>query len=297
MLLATLVLLVSPQSSDAKPAGEQPPKPAATGVPGVPFDERGWPVVDERPAPDRVAAAPRDERPAPGGTSPFPAMFESLGTPRDLAALGTVTAWWRLTVHGPQGESIGIRELTHLADLRAPDRDRIDYGDGRVAGRSGATVFAQRFGTPWPTLLEPARAELELLGMHLRAPWLFTDERRFAVTDTQPAKDAQLPLARVWLMRRPADAPVEGPALVPPIVDRFELLCPAAAGPPAELVHQFASSGARRRIRFEDWRAVGGVKVAFRRVYVDDGGRPTTTLELLRVESTPSASDRDFRLQ
>ena len=88
---------------------------------------------------------------------------------------------------------------------------------------------------------------------------------------------------------------VVGPELDPKPRDRFELLCDPSSGQPRELLHRFACSLATRRVLLEDWREVDGVRLPFRRVYVDEALRAKTTLEILRVERQQT-TERDFRL-
>ena len=60
-------------------------------------------------------------------------------------------------------------------------------------------------------------------------------------------------------------------------------------------MHRFASSGLTRRVRFEDWREESGVRLPFRRVYVDENMRRTTMLEILNIASQ-RVNERTFRL-
>jgi hypothetical protein len=228
--------------------------------------------------------------------SPLLEVFPFVRSPGAWKALGGQTIWWRVTILGPQGEKLGVRELTHTADCAFAERDRVEYEDGRVYGRSGATVFASKQGMPWPTLTEAAGHELALFGLQLRLPWCFGDGIGYGVVARGTVDRAGERLARIVLERRPpAGSEVVGPELDPAPRDRFELLYDPTSGAPREFVHRFASSGQSRRVLLEDWREYDGVRLPYRRVYVDEAQRPTTTLEITRIERA-SVGDRDFRL-
>jgi hypothetical protein len=302
-VILSLLLVVAPQSpAPAVPA----PMPAAPL--GTRFDERGWPIVDEPPP--RASAVPpatpaAEARPAPATAAPrggpdtgaatLDAVFAAAGTPHAFRGLGGVSIAWRLTVYGPQGETIGIREVTQLLDPSVPDHDRLEFADGRVCGRFGNTVFAERHGLPWPTLVEASTHELALFGLHARMPWILADRQLYVAVAAEPAATAGSAV-RLRLAGRRADgsmgpdpAPREG-------VDRIELLCPGS-GPPSELLHEFACSHQLRRVRLEDWRTVGGVMMPFRRTYLDAADRPSTALEMLRVATEQPLPAAAFRLQ
>lgn len=295
----------------------------------VQFDAQGWPIVaEDRPAAqsppvaDPAAKAVAESKPANKGTDPTPPaplaeptpptpalasgtqlgsplldVFQNVHAPAACKELGGVVVWWRLSTYGAQGEVIGVRELTHTADLAFAERDRIEYQDGRVYGRSGASVFAERGGMPWPTLNDSAQHELALFGTHLRLPWCFGDATTYAVVGRDTVTRSGDTLARILLERRPpAGTETFGPELDPVPRDRFELLYEPSNGALREFVHRFAAGMQTRRILLEDWREVGGVRMPFRRVYVDESLRQTTTLELLRFEQQRT-SERDFRLR
>ena len=67
-------------------------------------------------------------------------------------------------------------------------------------------------------------------------------------------------------------------------------------GTPVEFLHRFARNRQPRRVLLEDWREPRGVAVPFRRVYVDEALRQTTSLEILRIEPVRT-TERDFRLR
>lgn len=288
----------------------QAPAPSPAPAGGVQFDKDGWPIVaDERPpaTAQQVPPAPAAE-PAPlSGMqlgSPLLDVFQSVRSPAAFKALGSVVVWWRLTIFGAQGEVIGVREVTHTADCAFRDRDRLEHSDGRVYGRSAAAVFAERQGMPWPTLTESAQEELTLYGLHLRLPWCFGDPIAFVVSKRDTIDRGGEALARIVIEQRPpAGADRIGPDLAATPRDRFELVYEPSTGQPRELVHRFVSTMQARRVLLEDWRDVSfgerregaAVRMPFRRVYVDESMRPTTQMEILRVESTRT-SERDFRL-
>lgn len=288
-----------------------PAGPASAPVGGVQFDSGGWPIVaDDRPAPAaaaRTPAAAAAEPAPPSGMqlgSPLLDVYQSTRSPAAFKALGGVVVWWRLTIFGAQGEVIGVREVTHTADCAFSERDRLELADGRVYGRSAASVFAERQGMPWPTLAESAQQELMLYGLHLRLPWCFADPAAFVVSRRDTIERGGEAFARIVVERRPpGGAEVIGPEVEPQPRDRFEIVYEPSTGQPREFVHRFASTMQSRRVLLEDWRDValgerrdgGAVRMPFRRVYVDESLRQTTQMEILRIEATRT-SERDFRL-
>lgn len=326
LAMATFGLAQKPSATPTPPSKAAP---ATSPRLGPRLDENGWPVTAPRAAGDDVDPQRTVRRPTPrpaasngGGEpsaepaavrgrptpesatlasglaagSPLLPVFGQVGSVETLRGLGGITAWWRLTIHGAQGEPIGIREITHLADLAFAERDRLEFADGRVYGRSGASVFAERQGMPWPTLTESAGHELALLGLHLRLPWAFADGIEYLVTARDVVIRGGERLQRIQMKRRQGLDTI-GPEFDPAPTDRFELWCDEATGRPREFVHTLAASGQTRRVLLEDWQEVGGVQIAHRRVYVDESRRQTTVLELLRVEVGTQVTDRDFRLR
>ncbi len=318
-----------PVDKQARPEGDSrrssisPVKFDENGYPKVPggpsarpaFLEQGRPKNVPSPAPAGETGAGRTPQPAstaaatsePRGRAPALAsgmefgsplldIYQRVRAPGTFKALGGRTVWWRLTVFGEQGEIIGRREVTHLVDCAFAERDRLEFEDGRVYGRSGPVVYAERQGMAWPTLNESAAEELALFGLQWRMPWCFADGVTYAVVGRDQLTRSGEGLARVVVERRPPAAfDTVGPELDPKPRDHFELLYEPASGQPREFVHRFANSRQTRRLLLEDWRDVDGVQVPFRRIYVDDSGRQTTMLEILRVEAT-TVSERAFRL-
>ncbi len=322
-----LAAVLPGQVGASAPVGKAKPKPpvAAERVQNVAFDQHGWPIgADEgrTPAPvgetkkqptdpagnkaagrqDAVARATDDGSAVPPLASgmqlgsPLLDVYQAIQAPGAFKQLGGVVVWWRVTIYGAQGEQIGVRELTHTADTAFAERDRIEYADGRVFGRVGAQVFAERQGMPFPTLHEQAQQELMLFGLHLRLPWGFGDSNAFVVVGKDIEERNGERLRKALLERRPpAGLDVLGPDLDEKPRDRYELLYEPATGLPRELVHRFASSLQTRRVLLEDWREVEGVRMPHRRIYLDDSLRSTTSIELLRIEKQ-RVSERDFRL-
>ena len=313
---------------------ETPPakqSPSNTGMAPVRFGANGWPVGlgNTNPAPagesKRPAAANARSKPQPAAaTGPKPAtsdvlvaqgtagkplasgmqldspmhdVFRATRTPGALQAIGGVEVYWRLTIHGTNGEIIGMRDITHLADLSNPERDRLEDNKGRVFARNGGQVHAQRNGIPYESLLAEAGSQLELFGMQLRMPWCFGEGRSYAIMRREVAERRGEHLDKLVFRRRaPANEQVFGPEANPKPRDYFELLFEPTTGLPRELVHRFASSGQQRNVLLDDWQEKHGVRMPLRRIYVDAAGRATTTIELRRI--TPRrVSERDFRLQ
>jgi len=325
---ALLVVLSSPQGTDAAPSQAPPPLGRAARAPapapdqqqqqqrlGVEFDPRtGWPRTappaprsgpEALPAPAGELRADGGRAPAPmpgvqssGVPSPLQRAFQVVQSPAAFAALEGVAVRWRITVYGPQGEVLGARELTQTADLAHADRDRLEHADGRTCGRIGREVFAERHGAPWPTLVPAATHELALFGLLLRTPWAFADNQRFDELGADTVVHGGETLARVRLQRHTDDAPL-GPVPQAAPADQFVLWCDPASRLPRELEYTLAASGQSRRVRFEDWRAVpdeGGPQLPFRRVFVDAQGRATTVLEIVSLKAGVDVGEREFRL-
>jgi len=326
---------IAPCQQGGSPSTNQPsanapvvkPAPAATprqAAPVVQFDpSSGWPIgADDAPvpaaprgetaprkdkaatatrldAPAEVAPAPKAEAPnLASGTqlgSPLLDVFQATGAPGEWKKLGGVVAHWRVVVHGPNGDEIGAREVVHTADVVHPDRDRLDHADGRVHGRFGGQVFAERNGMPMPASTEPAALELALFGAQLRMPWLFGDANAYAVVGKTIEERNGERLRKVTVERRPpAHLDTMGPQAAPKPVDRYELVYDPASGVVRELVHRLAETQQTRRVLLEDWREFDGVRLPCRRVYVDEALRPTTVIELTKIERR-RVNDRDFR--
>jgi hypothetical protein len=296
---------IVPDAAPAAGAPARPPRADAIGggaVPAADAGAAGNAGTNER---KRAPAAPRDDarQPLVSGTqlgSPLLDVYQATGSPGAWKQLGGVVVSWRLTTYGTNGETIGTRDVVHTADAAFADRDRLEHADGRVIGRIGAQVFAERSGMPLPTASEPGGPddvhahELMLFGMQLRLPWLFADANAFAVVGREVEQRSGERLRKIVLERRAANALEQaGPQQDPRPRDRYELLYEPSSGRPRELVHRFAVSLETRRVLLEDWREVGGVHVPFRRVYVDDALRPTTVLQIERI-APEAVTDRTF---
>jgi hypothetical protein len=312
LVVGSALLAQTPSTGGQRPTG-QGSSGGQSGLQPVAYDKNGWPIVPssvgQRPAflnPPRqvVEPAPRAVEPA-AGQPPAPlgeGAASAAAGPATAAAAGAFRALggrslrWALTVHGPQGETVGTRELTHLVDCSAPTRDRLEFDDGRVYGRDGVTVFAARQGLPWPTLVESATVELELFALHARLPWLFADGREYVVLRRDRQTRQGRSVLAIELERVPeTERDRIGPVAEGTVRDRFELIYDATTGEPVEVVHCYANGKQTRRARLEDWREVEGVRMPFRRVYVDGSGKPTTTLEL-RTVLPAVVGERTFRL-
>ncbi|MCA8975397.1 MAG: hypothetical protein KDC98_11800 [Planctomycetes bacterium] len=322
-MLAAIVLVSAPQE----------PKPEVRISP-VQFDENHWPVVPNEPVrpslvpngevgresrplvddleptavPDQRAPAPlaeangsrADHAPVASGMelgSPLLEVFQFTRSPSAWKALGGQAIWWRITIHGSQGEVLGIRELTHVADCTFTERDRLEYdGEGRVYGRVGGSNYAERQRMPWPSDAERGGHELMLFGTQLRMPWCFGDGITYSVLSSGTVDRPGARLRRVLLERRPLQGTsLIGPELDPRPRDRFELIYEPGTGCPREFVHRFAESEGARRVLLEDWREYQGVRIAYKRVYVDETLRRTTTLEILNIVPQ-QVTERTFRL-
>lgn len=324
----------NPNGSAPKPDASKPS--GSTGMAPVRFGPNGWPVgvgqgkpapagetrlpatgspkraagkrraakatanSDPETAKDVLVAEGSAEQPLASGMqldSPMHEVFRATRTPGALKAIGGVEVFWRLTIHGTHGEIIGIRDITHIADLRFPERDRLEDSKGRVFTRDGKSVHAHRNGIPYETLLVEAASQLEVFGLHLRMPWCFGEGSSYAIMRREVAQRRGETLQKLDLRRlAPKGEVVFGPEANPKPRDKFSLLFEPTTGLPRELVHRFASSGQQRSVLLDDWHDQHGVRMPHRRIYVDAAGRATTTVELRRI--TPRrVSDRDFRLQ
>jgi hypothetical protein len=305
--------LIAPQS-----AMKGEPKPAAENQGahlGVAFDPAtGWPKtsdVAKRPEAETRAAL-REISVATGsatGSQPadFTAMqaalpaapFRSMAKPAEVAALGVLLVSWRITVFSDGGAPIGTSDVNHLCDLAAKQRDRLEHADGRIFGRCGTAVSAERNGAPFPTLLPFAAQELELFGMHLRLPFGFADRQSFDELGSESFARNGETLLRVLLQRHPSEPAPMGPPVMARPADHYELICEPATGQVREVEYSLAGAKELRRVRLEDWRRLREatpVVVPFRRVYLDAESRKTLVMEIVKVESKASASEREFRL-
>lgn len=299
LVLGSALTGQQPAARPANPAPAPASTPAMKPQPVVQFDpSTGWPVgVDDGPQPGASAAkaparkvdagaaattgpggvvvSPLPTAAAPAGGHPEPAspalasgtqlgsplldVYQPLIGPGEWRRLGGLAVHWRATVHGPNGEVVGVREFVHVADPAYADRDRIEHADGS--------------------------------GM----PWLFADAAAFAVVGKSTVERGGEKLRTIVIERRPpADADRYGPDAAPKPRDHFELCQDPATGRLREFVHRFAATGQRRRVMLEDWRDAGGVELPHRRVYLDDADRATTVLEIVKLERRRVA-ERDFR--
>jgi len=223
-------------------------------------------------------------------------VFRATRSPGAFRAIAGVEVLWSLSVHGSQGEIIGSRMITHIADCNYAERDRLERDDGRVYARVGKDVVAHKNGIPYEVLNAQAKSELELFGLHLRLPWCFGEGQRYNIMARTTVKSRGESLWQLELHSRPQHAQgVFGPQVATVLRDQFFLRYEPSTGQPRELIHRFVSSAQQRRVLLEDWQVVGGVRMPKRRIYVDSAGRPTTTVEMVSI-SRRRTSDRDFRV-
>lgn len=195
---------------------------------------------------------------------------------------------WAPAPFGPHDEEC-------WSDRQHPNRDRLLFTDGRVYGRIGKAVHAQRYLKPWPVLRGEARDELELFGVLLRMPWLFAEARHFVVFPTQYENWGGEDLVRIPIERRPAQQQVLGPQRNPVPVDRFELLYQEHTSLPRQLVFRLAAIGVTRRVLLQDFRDVGGVRMPWRRTFLVEGDRVAMVMKVLKMEFGQRFGDQHFR--
>lgn len=315
--------LPSQQASGTAPAPNPASKPGRLAV--VEFDAHGFPLVADEPIPPRPVAPPavpagetRPTQPATAdpavgaavpassppraaqldGASPLVEVFTATGSPGAWKRLGGLLVTWKITIYDAQGAVLGTREVLHTADSNFAARDRLEFqGEGRVYGRLGPSVFAERQGRPWPTWIETAGQELALFGLHLRLPWAFGDPSAYAVTPGGVVDRPDERLQRLMIERRPPlGMETFGPEVEPAPRDRFELCYEPSSGRLREFVQRFAWPGSgARTVLFDEWEEFRGVLLPRRRIYVDDQRRPTTMLQIVAIESAV-VTERDFRL-
>jgi hypothetical protein len=288
--------------SNAATSARVTSKAASRPTPQEPLKTRQSPskkATGAENAKDILVAAASEDNPLASGMqldSPMHEIFRATRSPGALRAMGGVEVWWRLTIHGTHGEVIGIREITQTADCSFAARDRLEFKDSRIFARIGRNVTAQKGGIPWASLSDDASIQLELFGMHLRLPWSFGEGKRYAIVRREVAARRGEDLVKLKLQQRPSPSTdIFGPNANPIARDKFELLYEPSTGLPREFVHQFAATGQRRRVLLEEWKEQYGVRMPWRRIYVDDAGRPTTTMEILEIKKR-RVSERDFRL-
>ena len=315
LLGSCLVAQQVPGGSPAAAPSEQSPKRSLNPVK---YDGFGWPTVGAGDV--QAAPAPAGETKAAvssgavqrrdGGATVEAAkhsaelsagmanqalldIYRKVGTPGQQQTLGGCDATWRLTVHGEDGSVLGERIYHHVSDSATPARDRLVYGD-RVFVRDGDAVQAGSGGVRYESLQTLAARELELFGMHLRAPWSFADSEQFRVVQQDMVARRGVRLGRLVFER--ASAGEAKPARSSANTEQFVLLYDPLAHLPRELEHRFAGTQQRRRVLLEDWQELmPGVRFPCRRVYVDELLRPTTTIELMDLRKRPVRA-REFKL-
>lgn len=298
------ILVEAPPDAGAR----RPAAPAAETAPVAPEARGGsvsgdvvvrpLPTLQDKVMPPQTGAGVPAIGSGMATGSPLLDVFQFTQTPGTFRKLGGIQVWWRITIYDPQGGILGYRELTQTSDCGFAERDRLQYAnEERTYGRSGASVFAELQGRPWPTLAEAAGHELALFGLHARLPWCFGDGAAYTVVARDVVDRPGERLVKIQLERRPPTAlDVIGPELDPRPRDRYELVYEPSTGRPREFVHRFANSGEARRMLLEEWEEFEGVPIPRARIYVDDDLRPTTRLQITNLQRA-TVGDRDFRLR
>ncbi len=159
-------------------------------------------------------------------------VFQFTQTPGVFKAQGGLQVWWLVTIYGSQGEVIGYREpARRRSTAGSPTRDRLSYeSDGRVYGRCGSTVYAEKQGQPRATLAAAAANELTLFGLHARFQWCSATAPRAACSRARPSIAATNGCSASCCRSAPAGQDIVGPELEPMPRDRFEILRQPRAG-------------------------------------------------------------------
>ena len=314
MILALLVVLAqSPQGQSTQPSAPRL---------GVEFDKNGWPVDAGRTAPSasprveeklRVAvpqAAPLGESkpspaaaeiqavlPATPAAGSFSSCLGSVGEPAIFRSLGVVRLQWRIRVLGSDGAVLAEREVVQFTDTADPGRERLEFSDGRIYVRENGRVQAQRHGVPWPTLEPQAAEELDRFALHARFPWLLCDAAKYVAVPAVTSADAADRGASRWRFQAAGNADSVGPPIVATAVPYVEVVAADPAAGMSELRHGITGSSTTRRARLEDWRELHGLRLPFRRSYLDEQGRKNCVLELIAFEPGVDSAKASFRLQ
>jgi hypothetical protein len=285
MMLATLLVALSPL----------PQEPAVSALPAVTapvsIDANGWPqapVAERAPATADAAAAPPAPAlptPAPGAIpansldSPLRDIWLRTGQPSDFAAQGGAGAEIKLHLYDVSGGVLTTRRLLHEADLAVPDRDRLTFLDSqRTFGRDGTAVWAMADNVLWPSREREAQEALQVLGLLLRAPWIFADER-YLVRPAEPVEVDGERMVRVAIESAPDPEGSEEAAAA-----RFQLLCHPSDMLPLEIRYAIGAQDEKRVKLLEYQTLPPGVKVPVRRVFVAHDGRPLLEVEIVRMQ-------------
>ena len=314
MILALLVVLAqSPQGQSTQPSAPRL---------GVEFDKNGWPVdagrttqsasprVEEKPRVAVPQAAPLGESkpspaaaeiqvvlPATSASGSFSSCLGSMGEPASFRSLGVVRLQWRIRVLGSDGAVLAEREVVQLTDTADPERERLEFSDGRIYARVNGRVQAQRHGVPWPTLEPQAAEELDRYALHARFPWVLCDAAKFVAVPTVPSSDPADRGASRWRFQAASGADSVGPPIVGAVVPFVEVVAADPSAGMSELRHGVTGSSITRRARLEDWREVHGLRIPFRRSYLDEQGKKNCVLELTAFEPGVDSKTASFRLQ
>ncbi|MEM7200855.1 MAG: hypothetical protein AAF628_11345 [Planctomycetota bacterium] len=295
----------------------QAPSPApASGTPGptkatLQIGENGWPVLLDEPEPGAVgtapaAATPTTPRPAARPNdllgarqlrSPLHEVWSAIGQPSAFRELGGAQARVELHVYDPGDRRAGTRHLQHDADLGRPNRDRLAFAEGRKKyGRNGPSAWATIDGVVWHSREREARELLEVLGLLLRVPWVFDDDR-FTVEPKEPVPGVDPGRVRIVIRRRPErPADLVGPNADSAPQDEFELWCDARSMLPLELVVRWGGSGTQRRVQLLEYQKIPpGLLVPVRRVVVDERGQRLLEIEIATMQCRLDLPDDTFR--
>ncbi len=275
-------------TESAKPGTPPVTSSAETANKPPPAAPRGESVTLEKPTTE-LARGRANDNPL-GLDSPLRDVFRRVGQPADLQDLGGVIAWYQFIVRDHRGGELINREVTHEADMRFPDRDRLLLPGRKIYGRDGRAVYAELHRLPMPSYEEEAAEELELFGLLLRAPWSFADDGRFRIQPQSHITVGNQRLLRIEVERVPPEnAKADAPQ------DRFEILCDPHSMDPVEIRYTLASTRATRRIQLTQYQRVGGVRIPMRRVVTDELGNPSLEWSILRFDSKQQFPRSQFR--
>lgn len=290
--------------------------------PSVQTDPNGWPVMlpsddltparrliqaagnpahaelhlpEPTPSWSTIPAAPGGAALAPGSSttglsSPLRDVWAFLGQPSDFAALGDAHAQIVLHLYDSTGTEIATRPFTHEATLGEPERDRLTFAEGRkVFGRDGPAVWAMIDNLVWHSREQEARQMLDVMGLLLRLPWVFSDSR-YSVHPPEPTEVDGVRKLKVRV-QAPGD-----PTSPTPTWHRYELICSPDRMLPEELWYRRAGSDSVRRVALLEYQQLpAGILVPVRRVFLAEDGTKLLEMEVVRMECRLSLPDDRFR--
>jgi hypothetical protein len=268
-----------PVQTPAQVPTQVPAQPGGSGTPGT--TPRG-PL--ERPLADRSIL--RD-------------VFQQVGRPEDLARLQCVVAWMTVKLFDHSGTELGELQVHHEADLRCT-RDRLLFsrpsrGPDKIYGRDGRSVFAERYGMAWPSLVPKAREELELFGLLLRMPWAFANSDQFVVKSRD---DDYIVNGRAMVclrMERRPGATGMGVVGDSKPQDRFDLICSKSNLEPVEVHMRLEATGATTVVHLSDYKSYRGVHIPTRRVFMSENGYRLMEMRISRMDVCQDLPQAQFR--